>query len=140
MNTWMEWLREAAGWVSDREIARRVGVSPSSVGRWADTPPKVENVVTIARTFGAPVSEALVAAGYVSRDELHTPQAIRNLGAFTSRELLAELNRRIDDTPIQPAPTGPVTDPSDYGEEPRPDDWTLAAGHVSGAPDRLRPQ
>lgn len=135
MNPWMTWLREITGDVSDREIARRIDVSSSTISRWMHTTPRAEAVVAVARAFNAPVIDALIAAGYIERHEARTPRVIRNLARFSSVELLRELSDRVGPGGHTIAPEV-IASPDDYGQEPTPDDDDLAAGRLDGRSDR----
>lgn len=58
--------REAAD-IPQTELASRLGVAQSLVGRWETTSePSLESIVKIERVLGLPRGELLRAAGYVS--------------------------------------------------------------------------
>ena len=126
---WITWIREISDHAPNRHVAAKIGVAPSTLTRWKDYPPKVDEVVKLARAYGAPVADGLLAAGYVQPGELRAPRIERDLGRFTATELLAELGRRVtpDDHDVRQS----ISSPADYGEEPTPDDFDLAAGTVA---------
>jgi hypothetical protein len=63
--TWWDYVQQVTGGASQAEIAHRLGISPSSVGRWKTSDPKPESVRTFAVEYRRPVAEAFVAAGYL---------------------------------------------------------------------------
>lgn len=76
--TWWDYVRRVTGGASRTEIAHRLGISPSSVGRWTTSEPKPESVRAFAVAYRRPVSEAFVAAGYLQPDDVgrggHVPR------------------------------------------------------------------
>ena len=63
--TWWNYVQRVTGGASRAEIAHRLGISPSSVGRWKTSEPKPESVRTFAVEYRRPVAEAFVAAGFL---------------------------------------------------------------------------
>lgn len=126
---WITWIRDISDDAPDRQIAAKIDIAPSTIGRWKNYPPKIDALVKLARAYGVPVADGLVAAGYVQPGDLRTPRYERDLGRFTATELLAELEQRVsaDGRRLHEQITGP----SDYGEEPTPDDFDLAAGRIA---------
>ncbi|MBE1606224.1 helix-turn-helix domain-containing protein [Actinopolymorpha pittospori] len=55
---------------SQNEIARRLGIAPSSVNRWQTGDPKPESVRAFAIEYGRPVPEAFVAAGFMQPEDV----------------------------------------------------------------------
>ncbi|WP_193118476.1 helix-turn-helix domain-containing protein [Brachybacterium tyrofermentans] len=132
---WIAWIRDISDHAPDRQVAAKIGIAPSTVGRWQDYPPKIDAVVKLARAYGVPVADGLLASGYVQPGDLRTPRYERDLGRFTASELLAELAQRV--TPDGQQLHAQITSPNDYGEEPDPNAYDLAAGHVA-RPDAPR--
>lgn len=128
---WLTWIREISGGANNRQIALKIGIAPSTVGRWQNYPPKIDAVADLARAYGAPITDGLLAAGYVKPGELSAPRVERNLGRFSASELLAELAQRVTNNDQYLSEHQPITSPADYGEEPSPDDFDLAAGNVA---------
>lgn len=96
---WSEYLVSLSA--NQSEIGRAAGVSSGTVSRWfsKQTVPDAGAVVAVARAFGQSPTHALVAAGYLTPDEVERSRpghpALR-LGDFSSRELARELSRRLD--------------------------------------------
>lgn len=128
--TWITWIRDISDNASDRQVAQKIDIAPSTIGRWREYPPKADVIVKLARAYGAPVADGLLASGYVTAGDLREPRVERNLGRFSASELITELAHRVTDDEQQVA-QGPVTSPHDYGKEPSPDDYDLAAGTVA---------
>jgi len=94
---WADYLRSGlrtAG-LQQADLARRIGVSESTVTRWVNhgTAPTVERVRAVADALGLPEAEAMVIAGYGTGD---TERVVVRTGAgeLTTEDLLAELGRR----------------------------------------------
>lgn len=70
---WSAFVRESIGDLPNKVVAERIGVSPSTVGNWVRgdhfNQPDGTSVVRFARTFGRPLPDALVAAGYGDASE-----------------------------------------------------------------------
>jgi transcriptional regulator with XRE-family HTH domain len=93
--TWPEYVRRVTRGHTQAQIAKKSGVAESNIGRWIrgeHGQPKPDNVLALAKAFGQPVVEALVAAGYLSADEVNVERT--PLSAYTDIELLDELRRR----------------------------------------------
>lgn len=68
--TWWDYVRSVAGAsASNAEIARMLDLSPSSVGRWQTSRPDPATAAAFARSYGRPVLEAFVAAGFLSAQD-----------------------------------------------------------------------
>jgi transcriptional regulator with XRE-family HTH domain len=82
-------------------IAEKVGVDPATVGRWRTgaTDPKPRQVVAYARAYGLSPLQALVAAEFLSEEELGmsvgAPKAYA-LTDFASVDLAEELLARLE--------------------------------------------
>jgi len=95
-SAWSGYVGRVAEGMTQAQIAQRCGVASSNVGRWLRSEPgrpNAESVIAFARAFSQSPMEALVAAGYLSREEessgVRTP-----LTEYTYQELIAELQRR----------------------------------------------
>ena len=86
---WAQWLREAmdAAGLKAIDIQNRSGhkengrpvIDRSRVSQWLNKPerPSFEFVSLVANIVGRPVEEALEAAGYVTRVEIHNHTGVR---------------------------------------------------------------
>jgi transcriptional regulator with XRE-family HTH domain len=84
---------------NDKTIAKKVGVSPSTIGRWwsGEIDPKPRQVVALAKAYGASPLGALVNAGYVSAEDLDlTITMATDLDAVSTYALLDEIQRRME--------------------------------------------
>jgi hypothetical protein len=92
--TWKEWVKEATGADSARQIASKISVSPSSVSTWFRTgKPPASAVVSIARAYGADIVVGLVCAGIMSMEDVESGAEGR-MQFVPTRLLLAELSQR----------------------------------------------
>lgn len=97
MTAWAVYVRNVAGRrVSQRAIAARAHLDPSTIWRWLNEGrvPNVEAAIGFARSYGANPVEALVAAGYLSLEETRLRR--HTLDAVPSEALADELARRAD--------------------------------------------
>lgn len=108
--TWSDFLKRIAGTqaatVNQSDIARAAGVSTPTVSRWMAGigKPKAEQVIGVARSYDVSPLHALVAAGYLRREEIYgeveIPRALA-LSVFTDLELAQEMLRRVDQGPSE---------------------------------------
>jgi len=97
---WPDYLRKIARGVSGAVIARTVEVSESKVSYWfkGTRAPLPAECVRVARAFGQPPVEALVAAGYLNPGDVVSLGGERgdggSLADYPSIALLDELRRR----------------------------------------------
>lgn len=80
-------------------ISRAAEVDAGNVSRWktGKVKPSAESVVKIARTWGKPPVEALVAAGYLSSAEAaEVIEVHTGLTALTDAQLIAEVQQRME--------------------------------------------
>lgn len=92
---WGSYFRRITSGSSGAEIARRLGVSDSKVSYWrrSERPPTVKEAVRVAREYGRPPLEGLVAAGHLDAEELTESIVIEPvaLSAFSDLELAQEI-------------------------------------------------
>lgn len=96
--TWPEYLRRVAGAQSQALIAEYLGAGRLSVCNWLQgkTRPKAETVIRVARAYGRSPVEALLAAGYLTVDEVEGPLEIRvSPRELSGLALAAEVHRRL---------------------------------------------
>jgi transcriptional regulator with XRE-family HTH domain len=116
--SWWQYVVTVTGNVAQKEIATATGIDQSSISRWqrGTNTPRAEAVVALARAYGRSPVEALVAAGYLSSDELGVVELTTLTGDLRGASidsLLSEVRRRVlagtpDDA--QPWPAGWSTD------------------------------
>lgn len=112
---WWDYVLRISGDVPQKEIAAATGIEQSSISRWKvdQTRPKAEAVVAFARGYRRPPVEALVAAGYVSADEVSgVVEVAPPLAELPVDALLQEIRRRLvrDEPQIVGSKTKPVSD------------------------------
>ena len=83
------------------EIARVAGVATATVSRWfsRSTQPLAPQVIAVARAYDQSPVVALVAAGYLTRDEVEREVTLTpgmSLAEFSELEIAQELVRRIE--------------------------------------------
>lgn len=69
---WVAFLDRLPGNPSDRAIAQSIGISHSAISRWRNEgqDPRPAQAVAIARHFGLHPLNALVAAGFLTLDDI----------------------------------------------------------------------
>lgn len=95
---WWEYLERVRGDVSDRQLARQLGVTPTTISRWKKgSPPDAGLAAHVARVCGGSVLGSLVAAGVITSEEAGLSSGGQpSLADVPSRVLLIELERRIE--------------------------------------------
>lgn len=99
---WPEYLRRISGGQTQAQIAARIGIGRLSVCNWlhGKTHPKAETVIAVARVYGRPPVEALLAASYLQADEIDQPVEVRaSLREVADADLATEVRRRLTETP-----------------------------------------
>lgn len=100
-NAWTRYLEVTTHPDNDKTIASKVGVSPSTIGRWrsGEIDPKPRQVVALARRYGKSPLAALVAAGYLSAEDLEEDLTLHyaaDLDEISTLQLVDELRDRLD--------------------------------------------
>ena len=97
--SWAEYVARVTRDLSQTQVGLVSGISQSTIGRWKRggiDAPRVEVVVSFARTLGRNPIEALIAAGYVTAEEANASVSVQNpLRDFTNDQLFEELRRRL---------------------------------------------
>ena len=120
-STWWQYVLTVTGGAAQKDIAETTGIDQSSISRWqrGTTTPRAEAVVALARAYGHSPVEALVAAGYLERDELGVVELTTltgDLSRVSVDSLLSELRRRVlGSQDSQSWPAGWATDDSSVG-------------------------
>lgn len=97
---WAEYVKRVAPGKTQTEIASLAGIDQTGVSRWLNgqSVPRVESVITFARSLGRSPIEGLVAAGYLNPDEAGiAPDLQISVRELPTEELLAEIRRRVGD-------------------------------------------
>lgn len=93
---WWAYVQRHSRRSTNVAIAAAVGFTASSVGRWKVSTPDPAHTAAFARSYGRPVLEGFVAAGYLTPEEAgEAPTPAPSLGVFTDSELLAEIAIRM---------------------------------------------
>lgn len=100
---WNEYMAATAEGLNDARIAEALSISPSTVGRWraGTVDPKPRQVVAFARAFNDNPLAALVAAGYLTADDLGDDVTVRlpaDVADVSTIQLLDEVTSRLEST------------------------------------------
>lgn len=127
--TWNQYIRTIAKGHTNVEISKRTGIGPSTISRWGH--PKATDVITFARAYNRPVAEALIAADYITAAEAdaEVSYTVQKTEEISNARLVELITERLGVEMSHPLET--ITSPADYGQEPTPDDYDLAAGHIT---------
>jgi transcriptional regulator with XRE-family HTH domain len=97
---WWSYVERIGNYAQQKDIAERAGIDAAALSRWKTEltrRPRAEHVVKFARAYNRPPTEALVAAGFITKDEAaDTIEVHHGPDALADAELLAELARRLD--------------------------------------------
>lgn len=149
MNEHKNWYTQLVGDTTERSVAIKAGITTSTLNRQLKAGTlSAENVILIARAYGANPVAALTTTGYITAAE-----ATKNLGDIAQllpdRNLIAELARRIgvtsdelmnvqDDSPMMSSNVASFTRRNSDGEELDGFDPETMAAHADDeyiAPD-----
>lgn len=97
---WSKYIDATSDGAYNSVIAEKCGVDPATVGRWRTgaVDPKPRQVVAYARAYGQSPISALVAAGYLTEEEVGMPVAVPRayaLDDFSPLELAEEVVNRL---------------------------------------------
>jgi transcriptional regulator with XRE-family HTH domain len=96
---WWRYVVTVTGNAAQKDIAAATGIDQSSISRWQrGTTPRAEAVVALARAYGRSPVEALVAAGYLSSNEIGVVELTTLTGDLSGASidsLLNEIRRRV---------------------------------------------
>lgn len=96
VENWSEYVRRITRGYTQAQIADRAGVAESNVGRWLRGQrgrPLPDSVLALAKAFDRPPVEALIAAGWVTAEDVTMP-ARTPLSVYSLSDLLDEVRRR----------------------------------------------
>ncbi len=123
--TWWRYVVTVTGDATQSEIAGATGIDQSSISRWqrGTNTPRAEAVIAFARAYGRSPVEALVAAEYLTSEDMGVVEMTTLTGDLTrvsSDSLLSELRRRL--FAVTPG-----------GGQPWPPGWSADDPAVSGS-------
>lgn len=111
--TWWRYVVTVTGNATQKDIAAATGIDQSSISRWQSgtNTPRAEAVVTFARTYRRSPVEALVAAGYLSSEDVGVVEMTTLTGDLTRvsiDSLLSEIRRRVVAADAETGPHWPA--------------------------------
>jgi hypothetical protein len=96
--SWWEYVQRVSAHASNKDVAAAAQMDPSAITRWKKgEKPRAESVVAFARGYRRPVLEALIAADYITQDDLE-PKAVQihdSVTELSDSDLLMEMQRRL---------------------------------------------
>jgi len=96
---WSRYIDDTCGEDSNATIAVKLGVARSTIGRWRTGAfdPSPQQVVEYARAYRRSPAEALIAAGYLTTEDLDMAITVPTLTVadFSALALAQELTRRL---------------------------------------------
>ena len=99
--SWWEFVQRVSVGASNKDIAERTGLHASAISRWNrhGEQPTAQSVIAFARAYDRPAIEALIAAGYLTDQDLVIMGAVplvRSISDVPNIELVAEMTRRME--------------------------------------------
>jgi transcriptional regulator with XRE-family HTH domain len=98
-NQWADYVKTNSNGDLNSTIATKVGVDPATVGRWVKgtSDPNPRQVVAFARSYNVPAIAALIAADYLTPEDVDVvvPES-PTLDGIATNALVDELARRLD--------------------------------------------
>lgn len=93
-----EWLDQLIGSDSFRTAAAKIGVDQSTLSRQLTRRGTLspENVIALARAYGRRAGDELVVTGYLTTEDIEGVGVDRALRAATNKQLLDEVEQRMD--------------------------------------------
>lgn len=129
-----KWFEEVTNHAAVNEVATRTGLSPATLWRQYnnDLGFTAENLIIVARTYGASPIEALVIFGFLNEEERAGDATLVSLSKASDDDLIQELARRMKDDTSNPKWNEPmVYEPTDEDRQraKHVSDLGLAAKH-----------
>jgi transcriptional regulator with XRE-family HTH domain len=96
--TWWEYVQRVSAHASNKDIAAKAGTDASTITRWKQgDKPRAETVVAFAHGYNQSAVEALIAAGYITEDDIPkgTIQLQQSIREVPDGEFIAEMQRRL---------------------------------------------
>lgn len=95
---WAGYVRRVTAGMTQVQASDTTGVAQTAISRWlrgGTDAPRAEYVVAFARALGQNPVEALIAAGYLTKQEAGVPASRSPISDYSNDELLEELGRRV---------------------------------------------
>ena len=97
--SWWDYVQRVSAHAANKDIAAAAQMDASAISRWKrGDKPRAENVVAFARGYNRPAVEALLAAGYLTEQDITIMGAvpvIRSTREIPNSELIEEMQRRL---------------------------------------------
>lgn len=96
--SWWEYVSRISADAARKDVAAAAQIDVSALSRWkAGDTPRAENVIALARAYGRPVDEAMIAAGYFTVEDLvDDPVVVQSsIRDVSDAELADEVSRRL---------------------------------------------
>ena len=103
--SWTDYVERILAGISRKEAARQANISEATLSRWINPAdgkrPLAENVISLAKAFHQEPVKALIAAGYLTPDDI--PGGVIEIyqarAELSDDELIAELRSRLAERP-----------------------------------------
>lgn len=100
-SAWADFVKRHRNGETNTDVARKVGVDPSTVGRWINghTLATPQQAISFARIYNVHPIEALLSAGYLAPTDVEgevTIETTASLESFSTRALIKEVSARLD--------------------------------------------
>jgi len=98
--SWWEYVQRISVGAPNKDIADKAGLDASAISRWKKhgEQPTAQSVVAFARGYNRPAIEAMIAAGYLTDDDLiimGSVPLVRSISEVPDSEFIAEMQRRL---------------------------------------------
>lgn len=95
--SWWDYVQRVSTRATNKGIAAAAGCDPSTVSHWKNGErPRADVVISLARAYGRSPQEALIAAGYLTEEDLSQKVLVReSLADVSDAELAGEMSRRM---------------------------------------------
>lgn len=101
--SWWQYVERVTVGATQVAIAAAAGVDKATVYRWKAgvSPPRPEVAIRLARAYGRPVAEALVASGAITAEEAAITEVVKEIDvqALDNQTLVGEITRRLEGAP-----------------------------------------
>lgn len=96
------WIEGLPGSPLVTQAAEKAGIDRSTISRQLKRGlVSAENVIALARAYGAPAGQALIDTGYLTARDLEGVGVVAALGRASNQQLLEEIMQRIDPSAVR---------------------------------------